>query len=244
LEVTARQFGEARGDRLEFNVLPAALLDKLRQGKVLVRNWHTLNWESEERIAKKKSVDKRGAKSDEAYVREVLGELANTRNIVVINDEAHHAWRKPAESKIKGVKKEDIEEATKWVGGLDRIHEARGILNCYDFSATPFAPSGKQSSEEALFDWIVSDFGLNDAIESGLVKTPRVVVRDDGVPDAKTYKSKLYHIYEHVKDDLNRKAEEQIPLPDLVTIGYYLLGKDWLEAAKAWKEGGSDRRRS
>jgi type III restriction enzyme len=217
----------------EFNVVPAALLDKLRQGKVLVRNWHTLNWESDERIAKKKSVDKRGAKSDEAYVREVLGELANTRNILVINDEAHHAWRIPAESKIKGVKKEDIEEATKWVGGLDRIHKARGILNCYDFSATPFAPSGKQSSEEALFDWIVSDFGLNDAIESGLVKTPRVVVRDDGVPDAKTYKSKLYHIYEHVKDDLNRRAEEQVPLPDLVTVGYYLLGKDWLEAAKA-----------
>ena len=222
----------------EFNVVPAALLDKLRQGKVLVRNWHTLNWESEERIAKRKSVDKRGAKSDEAYVREVLGELASTRNILVINDEAHHAWRIPAESKIKGVKKEDIEEATKWVGGLDRIHKARGILNCYDFSATPFAPSGKQSSEEALFDWIVSDFGLNDAIESGLVKTPRVVVRDDGVPDAKTYKSKLYHIYEHVKDDLNRKAEEQVLLPDLVTTGYYLLGKDWLEAANKWKSQG------
>ena len=222
----------------EFNVVPAALLDKLRQGKVLVRNWHTLNWESEERIAKKKTVDKRGAKSDEAYVREVLGELANTRNIVVINDEAHHAWRIPAESKIKGVKKEDIEEATKWVGGLDRIHKARGILTCYDFSATPFAPSGKQSSQEALFDWIVSDFGLNDAIESGLVKTPRVVVRDDGVPDAKTYKSKLYHIYEHVKADLNRRAEETVPLPDLVTVGYYLLGKDWLEASKAWKGRG------
>ena len=222
----------------DFNIVPAALLDKLRQGKVLVRNWHTLNWESNERIAKKKSVDKRGVKSDEAYVREVLGELASARNILVINDEAHHAWRIPAESKIKGVKKEDIEEATKWVGGLDRIHRARGILNCYDFSATPFAPSGKQSSDEALFDWIVSDFGLNDAIESGLVKTPRVVVRDDGVPDAKTYKSKLYHIYEHVKDDLNRKAEDHVPLPDLVTTGYYLLGKDWLEAAKAWKAQG------
>jgi type III restriction enzyme len=222
----------------EFNIVPAALLDKLRQGKVLIRNWHTLNWESEERIARRKSVDKRGAKSDEAYVREILGELASTRNILVINDEAHHAWRIPAESKIKGVKKEDIEEATKWVGGLDRIHRARGISNCYDFSATPFAPSGKQSSDEALFDWIVSDFGLNDSIESGLVKTPRVVVRDDGMPDAKTYKSKLYHIYEHVKDDLNRRAEEQVPLPDLVTTGYYLLGKDWLEAAKGWKAEG------
>ncbi len=223
----------------EFNIVPQALFEKLRQGKVLIQNWHALNWETEEKIAKKKGVDKRGAKSNEAYVREILGEIATAHNMVVINDEAHHAWRIPAESKVKGVKKEDIEEATKWIGGLDRIHEARGILTCYDFSATPFAPSGKKSSEEALFGWNISDFGLNDAIESGLVKTPRVVIRDDGVPDAKTYKSKLYHIYEWVKDDLNRKAaEEYEPLPDLVTNGYYLLGKDWLETAKSWQKTG------
>ena len=97
--------------------------DNLRQAKVMVRNWHALNWETDEKIAKKKGVDKRGAKSDQAYVREVLRDLANAKNILVINDEAHHAWRIPAESKIKGLKKEDIEEATKWVGGLDRIHQ-------------------------------------------------------------------------------------------------------------------------
>src|SRR5713101_6633145 len=153
----------------EFNIVPTGLLDRLRQGKVLIRNWHALTWDTDEQIAKKKSVDKRGAKSDEAYVREVLGEMTDARNPVVINDEAHHAWRVPAESKVKGVTKADIEEATKWVGGLDRIDRARGILTCYDLSATPFAPSGKQGSEEALFSWIVSDFGLNDAIEAGLV---------------------------------------------------------------------------
>jgi type III restriction enzyme len=219
----------------EFNIVPTALLDKLRQGKVMVRNWHALNWETEEKIAKKRSVDKRGAKSNEAYVRQVLGEMAQARNILVINDEAHHAWRVPPDAKVTGMTKDDIEEATKWVGGLERINSARGVLNCYDFSATPFVPSGKKSSEEALFGWVVSDFGLNDAIESGLVKTPRVVVRDDGMPDVKTYKSKLYHIYDSVKDDLNRKAEEHEPLPDLVINGYYLLGRDWLETLKAWE---------
>ena len=224
-----------------FEVVPEALMERLRQGRVIVRNWHALNWESDEKIRRKRGVDKRGAKSDEAYVREVLGEMANANNILVMNDEAHHAWRVPAESKVKGITKEEIEEATKWVGGLDRVNKARGVLVAYDFSATPFAPSGKKSSEEALFSWIVSDFGLNDAIESGLVKTPRVVVRDDAVPDAKTYKSRLYHIYNDpdVKDDLNRKAEPQEPLPTLVTNGYYLLGFDWLETAKAWKSGGT-----
>jgi type III restriction enzyme len=223
-----------------FRIVPSALLDRLRQGRVQIINWHTLNWESEERIQKRRSVDKRGAKSDEAYVREVLEEMASSRSILVINDEAHHAWRVPAESKIKGVSKDEIEEATKWIGGLDRINRARGILGCYDFSATPFAPSGKKSTAEALFDWIVSDFGLNDAIECGLVKTPRVVIRDDAVPDAKNYRSRLYHIYadSEVHDDLNRKAEAEEPLPDLVMNAYYLLGYDWREALKAWQTAG------
>ena len=222
-----------------FDIVPSSLLDKLRQGRVLVRNWHALAWESEEQIQKRKSVDKRGAKSDEAYTREVLGEMANARNILVINDEAHHAWRVSPEAASK-YSREEREEATIWVGGLDRLHRSRGILKCYDFSATPFAPSGRKSSEEALFGWIASDFGLNDAIESGLVKTPRVVVRDDAVPDARTYKSRLYHIYNdsEVKDDLNRRANPEEPLPDLVLNAYYLLGYDWREAWKAWRDAG------
>src|SRR5207253_6353237 len=121
--------------------------------------------------------------------------------------------------------------------GLDRIHSARCILSCYDFSATPFVPSGKKSTGEALFGWIVSDFGLNDAIESGLVKTPRVVIRDDSRLSA-NYKSRFYHLYNDpdVKTDLGRKAEPTEPLPDLVTNAYYFLGKDWLETARAWED--------
>ncbi|OGA52051.1 MAG: type III restriction endonuclease subunit R [Betaproteobacteria bacterium RIFCSPLOWO2_12_FULL_63_13] len=227
-----------------FNVVPSALLDNLRQGKVLIRNWHALAWDSEEQIRKRKSVDKRGAKSDEAYTREVLGEMAGAHNLLVINDEAHHAWRVNWEAEGKYLRARDLkdsaEEATVWIGGLDRLHRSRGILKCYDFSATPFTPSGKKSSEEALFGWIVSDFGLNDAIESGLVKTPRVVVRDDAVPDARTYKSRLYHIYNDpdVKDDLNRRAQPEEPLPDLVLNAYYLLGYDWREAWKTWQKAG------
>jgi type III restriction enzyme len=220
----------------EFSVVPGGLREKLRQGKVLINNWHKLNWESYEQFKRKKSVDKRGAKSDEAYAREVLGEMAGASNLLVINDEAHHAWRYNPAEKVSGLKKDDIEKATKWIGGLDRIHRTRGILTCFDFSATPFAPSGKKAAEEALFKWIVSDFSLNDAIESGLVKTPRVVVRDDVLPDAKTYKSKFYHIYEYVKDDLNRKAEEHEALPDLVRDAYYLLGHDWRETARSWEK--------
>ena len=218
-----------------FHVVPTALLDKLHRAQVVIRNWHALVWENAEKIARKRGVDKRGAKSDQAYVREVLGDMAQARNMLVINDEAHHAWRVPAGSKIKGVAKQ-VKEATKWVGGLDRIHKTRGILKCYDFTATPFAPSGNRRRPESLFGWIVSDFGLNDAIESGLVKTPRVVVRDDAVPDAKSYKSRLYHIYNdpEVKPDLNRRAQSHEPLPDLILNAYHLLGHDWRVTAENW----------
>lgn len=233
--------GSAGNYYQEFQIIPPGLEDKLRQGqtcKVQVRNWHKLDWENDAQISKRRSVDKRGALSDEAYVREVLDDMHTAENILVINDEAHHAWRVPPKVKIAGLSKDELKEATKWVGGLDRIHRARGILTCYDLTATPFAPTGRKSGEETLFGWIVSDFGLNDAIESGLVKTPRVVVRDDGELNSK-YKSKFYHIYTdlEVKPDLNRKVEPHTPLPDLVGKGYYFLGKDWLETAKAWKEG-------
>lgn len=221
----------------EFSIVPSTLMNLMRQGKVRVLNWHTLQWDDEERVAKRKSVDKRGALSDEAYVRDVLGDLSKAKNLVVINDEAHHAWRIPAElkeKKIADVTKDEVEQATKWIGGLDRIHKARGILSCFDFSATPFAPTGKKTTEEALFGWIVSDFGLNDAIESGLVKTPRVVVRDDGIKNAATYKSKLYHIYDEISDNINRPAKPHETLPDLLIAAYNILSIDWLETFKAW----------
>lgn len=223
-----------------FNVVPLGLREQLRQAKVVIRNWHALAWDTEERLKKKRSVDKRGAKSDEAYAREVLGELANSKNFLVINDEAHHAWRIPVGAKLSREEKKDAEEATIWIGGLDRLNQARGIQTVYDFSATPFTPSGKNSSSENLFGWIVSDFGLTEAIESGLVKTPRVVIRDDGQLGA-DYRSKFYHIYNdpEVKPSLNKKgASESEALPPLVENAYALLGKDWRETAQVWSAAG------
>ena len=225
-----------------FGLCPSdALRQKLNQVELLIENWHTLMPLKEA----ERSVVKKGAESDEAFTRRVLGKLAIERDLVVINDEAHHAYRIPAEAKIS--KKEaaeqglDLDEATRWIEGLDRIHKTRRIQRCFDLSATPFAPTGKASTEAGLFDWIVSDFGLNDAIEAGLVKTPRVVIRDDALPDTKTYRSKLYHIYRdpEVADDLNRRgAQAHEALPPLVQKAYTLLGADWRETLKQWREKG------
>ncbi|MCL2042608.1 MAG: DEAD/DEAH box helicase family protein [Treponema sp.] len=238
------QTGGGSNYYIEFRVVPDTFIDKLYQGKVIINNWQALAWDDAESLKKKKSVDKRGPKSDEAYARQVLGSMAKSRNILVINDEAHHAWRKNPEIKGKyvGVDKKDEQEATIWISGLDRIHKARNILTCYDFSATPFAPSGKKNDEEALFSWIVSDFGLNDGIESGLVKTPRIVVKDDNTPDAKTFRSKLYHIYmaDEVKSNINQPVKPEAPLPPLIIQAYNLLSADWLETYNEWKNKKSD----
>ncbi|MDR2394612.1 MAG: DEAD/DEAH box helicase family protein [Treponema sp.] len=223
----------------KFNIIPPELQDKLNQGKVFIRNWQALSWDSAEVLAKKKSVDKRPPKSDEAFSRSVLGPLAKSKDILVINDEAHHAWRLNSAEPVKRSReeKEAVKEATLWISGLDRIHAARTILACYDFSATPFIPSGKKNDGETLFSWIVSDFGLTDGIESGLVKTPRVVIRDDSNQVTDELRSKLYHLYADpdIKAELSKPSEETAALPPLVETAYHILGTDYLETFKAWR---------
>jgi type III restriction enzyme len=226
----------------EFGLCPSdALRQRLNQAELLIENWHTLM----PLKAPERSVVRKGKESDEAYTRRVLGKLAGYRDLVVINDEAHHAYRKPADLKISRREAEerglDLEEATRWIEGLDRLHATRRLIRCFDLSATPFAPTGRGNSDEGLFDWIVSDFGLNDAIEAGLVKTPRVVVRDDALPNARDLKPKLYHLYREpeVQEDLNRRgAQPTDQLPELVKQAYTLLGADWRATAQQWADAG------
>jgi type III restriction enzyme len=69
-------------------------------------------------------------------------------------------------------------EATVWVDGLDKIHRLRGINFCVDLSATPYYLGRVGQATNRIFPWTVSDFGLTDAIEAGLVKIPQLAVRD------------------------------------------------------------------
>ena len=218
----------------QFSIVPESMYEKLSQGKIKIHNWHTLMPESDPH-----KIIKRGSESDLAFSRRILDH--NLKNIIVINDEAHHAYRASAEQ-TNHISPSDLARDKRWVEGLDKIHNDRTILKCFDFSATPFIPHGKNASEDTLFDWIVSDFSLNDAIESGLTKTPRISIRDDSNTYSKEEKSRFYHIYkdDKVRPDLNKNANEREKLPDLVTNAYMLLGKDWLETKKLWDKKGSD----
>ncbi len=122
--------------------------------------------------------------SDTAMVNRVIGkEVGGKQNILVFNDEAHHAYRiRQAENGDDEEEEDDSEqffkEATVWVEGLDRIHKLRGMNFCVDLSATPYFLGRVGQETNRTFPWVVSDFGLTDAIESGLTKIPQPVVRD------------------------------------------------------------------
>ena len=90
--------------------------------------------------------------------------LANLKNIVVFNDEAHHIHG----SKING---EDTE--VKWQQSLSRIAANKGSRYMQvDFSATPYEETGSvKNRKKHYFPHIVVDFDLKTAIQQGLVKT-------------------------------------------------------------------------
>lgn len=214
-----------------FGLLDSSMWQDLLQARILVKNWHALAPENENFGPK---VVKKGPESNEAFVRRTLPEFGGAQNILVLNDEAHHCHR-PTPDEAQ----QEKEQATVWVSGIDRIHQARGVLRAYDLSATPFKPTGRNNQEELLFPWIVSDFGLNDAIEAGLVKTPKVAVRDDSKMTTEL-RSRLFHIYPEVKDDLNRRAEPTEGLPDLIRNAVSILGGDWLKIKGEWEQQGRD----
>lgn len=241
----------------EFLIVPQNMRDQMNQARLKIHNWHALAWDTDEKLAARRTVDKRGAWSDEVYAQNVLGNVGESGRLVVINDEAHHAWRPPEGGDIfaetegrvwrlpKGVKiqanKDDKDEAKVWVRGLDRLHKTRRIQQCYDFSATPFVPTGHAHMEDTVFPWVVSDFGLNDAIESGLVKIPRIVTRDNALMNAETRRSRLWHIYAdpEVEDDIKKKdsTREKEPLPDLIRQAYAMLGEDWAKKRPQFMRG-------
>lgn len=126
--------------------------------------------------------------SDTSLVNRVLGrEVGGKQNILVFNDEAHHAYRIKQAEKEEPVEEDDdeeegieefVKEATVWVDGLDRINKLRGINFCVDLSATPYYLARVGQDTNRTFPWVVCEFGLTDAIESGLVKIPQLAVRD------------------------------------------------------------------
>ncbi|MBM3242282.1 hypothetical protein FJZ31_38935 [Candidatus Poribacteria bacterium] len=222
----------------EFEVVPRSLLDQLGKGKFLITNWHAFAPSSGKQEGRKTyTVVNKGEESDVAFANRVLKDLGGSGNLLVLNDEAHHAYRPAAPpitppstgGKGKGgdealkkfpaeernAIKADKEAATVWISGLDRINATRRVNFCVDLSATPFYIQGSGYEPGSPFPWLVSDFGLVDAIESGIVKIPRVPVDDNtGQPFPK-----YFHLWRAINDELpasERGTARRKPKPESV----------------------------
>lgn len=191
-----------------FDLVPTRLRELVAKGKVMVTNWHLFAPESEHvEGGKSYAVVNKGAESPEAFVKRVLRDLADRGKIMVFNDEAHHAWRPrvtPNGNQTVQQTQEELEEATVWINGLDTINQSVGIQFCADLSATPFYLSGSGYIEGSPFPWLVSDFSLVDAIESGIVKIPRLPVSDTtGRPEPK-----YFRLWRYINDNNLQPGEK------------------------------------
>jgi type III restriction enzyme len=196
----------------------------------------------------------RWIESDAAVIRRVLGrEVGAKSNILVFNDEAHHAYRVRRETDEEETElfEEDEEsasdyfrEATVWIEGLDRINKLCGINACVDLSATPYFLGRVGQQTNRPFPWVVSDFGLIDAIESGLVKIPQLAVRDTTGRDVAGF----FNVWEYVMERLTpaeRGGRRASPRPEAVlkhaALPILQLAGLWERECARWEERGDAR---
>jgi len=137
----------------------------------------------------------------------LLGNFRPGSRLLVINDEAHHCYLpREDDQKAEG---EDAEEenrrAAVWFSGLVRIAQRFKVRNIYDLSATPYFLTGSGYEPYSLFKWVVSDFGLIEAVESGLVKIPFLPTSDDTQQIAAPV---LRNLYEHIKMELPKAGRK------------------------------------
>ena len=209
----------------KFDLVPRRYGDLLGSGRLTVVNWHRFLPKGAQTDGGKswRVVDK-GDEPADAFTLDRIQDLRDRFPILVLNDEGHHCWRpdpaKTAEDRKresgigltreeKEALKRDAEEARVWLTGLDKINNSglvpgQGpcISATIDMSATPFYLSSSGYPEGSPFPWLVSDFGLVDAIECGIVKVPRLPIRDDlnQKDDAGRPDPKYYRLWDHIKE--------------------------------------------
>lgn len=199
-------------------IVPPEMLPEIKRAEIVITNYHA--FQHRETLALPKvarsfiqgnSPDPiKTTETDAQMLDRACGKLLRFERVNVINDEAHHCYRHKvggdAEGTLTGDEKkeaaENEEAARLWINGIEALDRqlrkgkrTGGVRAVYDLSATPFFLRGSGYAEGTLFPWVVSDFNLMDAIESGIVKLPRVPVADNLVQtDTVIYRDLWKHI--------------------------------------------------
>lgn len=234
-------------------LVPADMLDDINKAKIVITNYHafqlreTMNTNKVGRsLLQGRGEELKTLETEGQMVRRVAEELMGLKNIVVINDEAHHCYREKPENEdirdLKGDEKKEAEKENKaarlWINGIEAFKRKLGVRAVYDLSATPFFLSGSGWAEGTLFPWTVSDFSLIDAIECGIVKLPRVPVADN-IPGEEM--PIFRNLWEHIGKDMPKKGKtvgDPLAIPDKLKTALQALYKHYEETFQKWEQAG------
>ncbi|EQD36742.1 type III restriction-modification enzyme, helicase subunit, partial [mine drainage metagenome] len=201
-------------------LVPADMLPDVKSAKIVITNYHAFKLRERIELSKGGRLLLQGKGGEELdtletegqMLQRVMPELMGMKNILAINDEAHHCYREkpgaaPDEDDLKGDDRKEAEQnneaARLWISGLEAVNRKLGLARVLDLSATPFFLRGSGYAEGTLFPWTLSDFSLMDAIECGIVKLPRVPVADN-IPGAEM--PMFRNLWEHIRAKMPKKG--------------------------------------
>ncbi|WP_316174108.1 MULTISPECIES: BPTD_3080 family restriction endonuclease [unclassified Bradyrhizobium] len=238
-------------------IVPTDMLDDLHRAKIVITNYHAFKLRERVELSKGGRQLLQGRTGDELntletegqMIQRVMGELMGLKNIMVINDEAHHCYReKPKEPDDEDLKGDERKEAEKnneaarlWISGIEAVNRKLGVARVIDLSATPFFLRGSGYAEGTLFPWTMSDFSLMDAIECGIVKLPRVPVAEN-IPGNEM--PMFRDLWENIRKDMPKKGRGQgeeldpLRLPTRLQTAIEALYGHYEKTFKLWEEKG------
>ncbi|RFF29400.1 BPTD_3080 family restriction endonuclease [Wenzhouxiangella sediminis] len=238
-------------------LVPNDMLDELNKARIVITNYHAFKLRERMDLSKggRQLLQGRGGdplqtqESEGQMLQRVMPELMGMKNIMAMNDEAHHCYReKPGdgdEDRLKGDERKEaeknLEAARLWINGLEAVNRKLGISRVMDLSATPFFLKGSGYVEGTLFPWTMSDFSLMDAIECGIVKLPRVPVADNIPTDDMP---KFRNLWEHIGTKMPKKGRGKAKtldpqsLPDLLKSALDALYGHYASTYQLWQREG------
>jgi len=246
-------------------LVPTDLLDDLKRAKIVITNYHAFKLRERLELSKggkqllkgRTGDDIKTTETEGQMIQRVMPDLMGMKNVLVINDEAHHCYReKPAsdddfiDDKGNPLTGEDLKDAKErakneneaarlWISGLEIVRRKLGLSRVIDLSATPFFLAGSGYREGTLFTWTMSDFSLMDAIECGIVKLPRVPIADN-IPNAE--QPMFRDLWKHIGKKMPKSGRSKgvvldplsLPVP-LMTALEALYGH-YVKTFEKWEE--------
>ena len=221
-------------------LVPADMFPDLARARIVITNYHAFKQRERQDLSRagRSLLQGRGEaprtlETEGQMLQRVMPELMGIRNVLALNDEAHHCYRekpkggdggegeeRPLTAEEQEEAKQNSEAARLWISGLEAVGRKLGVNRVLDLSATPFFLRGSGYAEGTLFPWTMSDFSLMDAIECGIVKLPRVPVADN-VPGEDM--PKLRNLWEHIRQKMPKRGRGKAKTLDPLSLPAELL---------------------